>query len=363
MEWLLLLFIAPYLLLISRISKYLAKVKPHSGPDLASVFASVIIACRNEEKHLPFLIESLSLQDYPPELFEIIIVDDNSTDRTPGIVSQYKTIHNLSFLKNKGNGKKTAIRTGIHEAKGNLLVTTDADCVMQKGWIRSIARFYDEHKPDLIVCPVKLEGGKGFFQKFQELEFLSLQGITAGTALEGNPVMCNGANLAFTRKAYDESAELLHDELTSGDDVFLLHAVKGKKGNRIMWLESSEATVKTMAPVSLGAFLRQRKRWLSKAGSYSDGYTIMLGLSTFLAVLLQGILLPVSIAIPRLLVLYAAVFILKSIPDFLILLNTAKRTGNKKLLAWFIPCQLIYPYYVLTVAFLQVCRPLKKQAV
>lgn len=361
MEWLLLIIIIPYLCYILSIRIYLSRIKPYTKKKTDPFFISVIIACRNEEERLPSLLESLSKQDYPSGSFEVIIVDDNSTDNTFFTSSRYDKIKNLRILKNTGSGKKAAIRTGVAAASGELIITTDADCTMTGGWIGSIASFYVDKIPDMIICPVKLKGGKGFFQHFQELEFLSLQGITAGTVASGNPVMCNGANMVFTRETFNQNSDSLHDEIPSGDDVFLLHAVKSHGDRKIMWLESVDSIVTTGTVPSLKAFLRQRTRWISKAGAYTDMHTRVLGTVTFFAVLLQGILLPASIFEVRLVPVFVAVFMLKSIPDFLVLENTTKRYGSTRLLGWFLPSQLVYPYYILVVVFLQAFKSLKRE--
>jgi hypothetical protein len=215
--------------------------------------------------------------------------------------------------------------------------------------LKTIASFYEENKSEMIICPVELEGGKGFFQRFQELEFLSLQGITAGTAFAGRPVMCNGANLAFTKEAYNRHSFDLHDEIISGDDVFLLHAIKSEPGNKIMWLESDEARVITNTSATVLSFLRQRSRWISKAGAYKDRYTRILGIVTFVTILLQLSLLIAAIFNTVFLWVLVAAFLLISVPDYLILLNTASRYRKKSIMNVFIPGQVIYPFYVMAV--------------
>jgi hypothetical protein len=201
----------------------------------------------------------------------------------------------------------------------------------------------------MIICPVELQGGRGFFHRFQELEFLSLQGVTAGTAITEKPVMCNGANLAFTKQAYNLHSGDLHEEKVSGDDVFLLHSIKENKENRILWLESADVLATTKTSETVSSFIHQRARWISKAGSYSDGYTVALAIVTFVTILLQTSLFVVGIFNPVFLLVFLAAFILKSIPDFLILQNTAMRYKKKNLLWFFLPGQFIYPFYVISV--------------
>jgi biofilm PGA synthesis N-glycosyltransferase PgaC len=350
MAWLLLLIIIPYLYLLFKICGRLVNIKPYRPSETTDIFVSVIIACRNEEKLIPLIIDDIISQEYNPDYFELIIVDDNSTDHSYQIAKGYNNIKNLIVLKNKGTGKKKGIRTGVEASRGSFIVTTDADCRMNEKWLKTIVSFYQENNRDMLICPVMLEYHGGFPDWFQELEFLSLQGITAGTAAEGNPVMCNGANLAFRKEVYERHASDLHEELISGDDVFLLHNIKRESG-KIAWLESENASVTTRTEPSLKSFLIQRARWISKAGSYNDSYSIILAIVTLLTILFQLSMLILGFFNIIFLLIFLTAFILKSIPDFLILLNRALRHKKKNLLWFFLPGEIIYPFYV-TVLFI-----------
>ena len=143
------------------------------------------------------------------------------------------------------------------------------------------------NKPDMIICPVRIESVPGFFGRFQELEFISLQGITAGSACSGNATMCNGANLAFTSEVYLNHSDNLHDEINSGDDIFLLHSLKKGNRSKILWLESPDALITTESSPTFRSFMKQRSRWISKGKAYSDSYTIILGIVTFVTIILQ----------------------------------------------------------------------------
>ncbi len=344
MEWLLLLILIPYLYLLFKIYYGLLKIRSYKPSDTTELFVSVIIACRNEEKLLPHIVDDIMSQDYDPDFFELIIVDDNSTDRSYQIVKGYNN-KNLTVLRNKGTGKKKAIRTGVDASSSSFIVTTDADCRINEKWLKTIVSFYQENKTDMIICPVTLENQGGFLNWFQEIEFLSLQGITAGTAAEGKPVMCNGANLAFRKEVYNKYASDLHDELISGDDVFLLHNIKRGSG-KVEWLESEDASVVTPSETSLKSFLIQRTRWISKAGSYNDSYTTILAIITMLTVLFQVSMLILGFFNMIFLLVFLTAFIIKSIPDFLILGNRALRYKKKNLLWFLLPGELIYPFYV-----------------
>lgn len=349
MTWVLLLIILSYLAMFTFIYVNLAGITPFRSINPSSIFVSVIIPVRNESDNLPNLLENISLQDYPAESFEVIVVDDNSTDKTYEIAEGYKCIKNFKILRNKGTGKKSALLTGAENASGKLVITTDADCRMGNSWISAIASFYSLHHPDLIICPVVLESMKGFYGGFQELEFLSLQGVTAGTAMAGQPAMCNGANLAFPVSTYLQNAVSLKTEIASGDDIFLLQSLKKKKNSVIMWLESKEAIVVTKGRPATRSFLRQRSRWISKAAKYDDPFVIILGIVTFVTISMELYLITTSFLRPSMIPYMALFLVLKSVPDFLILRNTALRYGKKHLMKWFIISEVIYPFYVFAV--------------
>ena len=349
MTWLILIAFLPYFFIILETYRNLRKVKPFIKEGNPKVWVSVLIACRNDEKNLPDLLKDLYSQDYNPDLFEIIIIDDNSDHKTLAIASAYKHIKNLKILINPGRGKKSAIAAGIEEASGELIVTTDADCRMGRSWISVIASCYESDRPAMIIAPVQFENKTGFFGRFLELEFLSLQGITAGTAISGNPVMCNGANLAYTKAAYLRNSGNLHKEILSGDDIFFLHSLKKETKSKIMWLSSDDGLVTTRQPESLISFIKQRARWISKAGAYDDRLTLVISIVTFVAILTNISLLITGIFIHELLLIFLASFILKSIPDYLILSVTTGRYKRKHLLKWFIPSQAVYPFYVTAV--------------
>lgn len=349
MEWLFLIILVPYLYHILKIWKALSGIKDFKPANDPGLFLSVIIACRNEEKNLPLLLADISFQEYCQDLYEVVVVDDNSTDTTADTARSFRGIKNLRVITSRGKGKKQAVRTGIEVSAGSFAVTADADCRVGRKWLKTIASFAEEKQPVMTINPVVINAGRGFFNRFQELEFLSLQGITAGTAAMGNPVMCNGANLGISKEAWLRNAGRLHEELVSGDDVFLLHSLKSEGLPGIMWLESADAEAATHGSVSLISFLRQRGRWISKAGHYSDHYTRQLGIVTFVTIMAQILILLSGFFNPVFFIVLAVFTVLKSIPDFLILHSTTGRYGKRELLRWFVPSQLVYSFYVVAV--------------
>ncbi len=350
MHWIPVILIFPYFFFLFKIYIGLTKIKSFYASNGPTISVSVIVACRNEQNNLPNLLKCIAEQEFPVELLEVIIVDDNSTDNTFKIASGFTGKNNLIAVKNKGTGKKQAIRTGINSSSGQLIITTDADCRMGKRWIKTIASFYENKRPEMIICPVQIEPLPGFFGGFQELEFLSLQGITAGTAVSGEATMCNGANLAFSRKAYVDHSDDLHDELASGDDIFLLQSLKKQTHSNILWLESPDATVTAASSLTIRAFLKQRRRWVSKVKAYNDKFTILLGIVTIVTIILLVSILIAGLFNSVFLLEFLLIFILKSVPDFLIIKNTSVRYGKRKLMKWFLPAEFVYSFYVLCVA-------------
>ena len=350
MYWYLTILTIPYIFMLLKIWYGLRKITTYKSSTQSEIFVSVIIACRNEQNNLPFLLTCLSKQDYPPNKFEVIIIDDNSTDNTYNYSISYNLIKNLIVLKNKGQGKKQALKTGIEVSHGELLITTDADCQVQLGWINTIASFFSQKSPDLLVCPVVLSEKSGFFSKIQNLEYLSLQGITAGAIASNNPVMCNGANLGFTRETYNIHKNNLHNEIESGDDMFLMTSIKKVTGSKILWLESPDALVITAASASTVSFLKQRARWFSKWNYYDDLFIVLLGLVTFFTSFLVITVLFAVFYDIKYLALYATLLLLKSLPDYLILKNSTKRYNKEYLLNYFIPALTLYPFYIILVA-------------
>ncbi len=354
--WIISILTIPYFILLFDLYRHLLRIKPFRKESTPEIFVSVIIACKNEQQNIPDLLISLSQQEYNRNLFEVIIVDDHSTDNTVAAARSYEYHLNLRILANESSGKKHAIKKGVEAAKGELIITTDADCSPPVNWLNTIISFYLSYKPELIIAPVQLSRKKGFFGRFQELEFLSLQGITAAAAAANRAVMCNGANLTFTREGYFRNVGHLRFDIATGDDVFLLHSMKNNKSS-VMWLESPEAIVETKSAPDLKAFLDQRKRWASKSTAYRDGFSILLGIVTFVTNLSVAALAFASLFNTEFLKGFLLAFMIKSIPDFVILQNTTGRYNRKELMWWFLPCQVVYPFYVITVAITGLSAP------
>ena len=247
------------------------------------VKVSVLIAARNEENNIKKLLESLYDQSFPKELFEVIIVDDHSEDNTKEFINTFINNNkdlNIKLLLAEREGKKLAISQALHNASNELIIVTDADCVLNNLWIESIVGFYQENNCKMILAPVLLSPAENFFEKMQVLEHLSLIGSTAGSAAIGFPVMCNGANMAYERKSALEVEKYRKDfNIPSGDDMFLLEQfVKNFGHKNVKFLLNKAAIVKTKTCKTVKDFFRQRRRWVSKTKSYTSWKVILTAL-------------------------------------------------------------------------------------
>jgi glycosyltransferase involved in cell wall biosynthesis len=259
-------------------------------PDFkAQTTLSIIIPARDEATNIAACIESILLQDYPQELVEIIVVDDHSTDNTAAIIQRYPTVKYLNLAEHvhaydKINAyKKKALATGIAHSNGTLILTTDADCIAPKHWLALLAARYQQDFPEMIVGPVDFSSDRSSVQLFQSIDFMSMQGITGAAHYLKLGSMSNGANLAFTRKAYiSVNGYDGIDHLASGDDYLLLVKLHNAYPGKISYLKSQEAVIRTAPQPDWSSFLQQRIRWASKSGKYDDKRLTMILLLVYL---------------------------------------------------------------------------------
>jgi cellulose synthase/poly-beta-1,6-N-acetylglucosamine synthase-like glycosyltransferase len=315
---------------------------------------SVVVAVRNEERHITTLLGSLVKQDYPDDLLEIIIVNDNSTDRTPIAVSEFIRSQNdpdcprMKLIYNPFSGKKRAVRHGIEKASGEVILTTDADCTVGSEWVRRHASWYINGGPDLVLAPVVQRPAAGFWHRFGVFEFSALQAVTEAAASAGYPVMCNAANMSFRREIYIRYSGELREDLPSGDDMFLLEAVM-RGGGAARHDGRSAAAVETAGAVTSAALLRQRARWASKAIHLRSTCTLTLAAATAAcnaAVTAAAVTACVTGAYAP---VVAAMYTIKAIPDYLLIAGEMKKQGNRPGIVSFILAELIYPFYFMTV--------------
>lgn len=312
---------------------------------------SVLIAARNEEKNIENLLLSLYNQTFEKELFEVIIIDDRSEDKTREIIDTFINNNkdfNIQVYTSENQGKKAAISQALHKAKNDLVIVTDADCILNTTWIESIVAYYQKSKSKMILAPVLLTPSNTMFEKIQVLEHLSLIGSTAGSAAIGFPVMCNGANMAYERNAALEVEKYRHDfDIPSGDDMFLLEQfVKNFGYKNVKFLLSKSAIVKTKTCETIKDFFKQRRRWVSKTKSYTNWKIIVTALIVFFFNISIISLFISAFFIPALWSLYILFTLLKFFVDFPLLKKITNFMNQSNLMKWALPLEFIYPFYV-----------------
>ena len=319
------------------------------------VKVSVLLAARNEEKNILKLLQSLYNQNFPKEFYEVIIVDDHSEDNTKKIIEDFINNHkdiNIKVLNAESEGKKRAISQALHNAENELIMVTDADCVLKPTWIESVVSFYQDKKCKMILAPVLLSPANNLFEKMQVLEHLSLIASTAGSASIGCPVMCNGANMSYEREAALEVEEFRHDfNIVSGDDMFLLEQFLKNYGHKnVRFLLNKSAIVETKTCKTIKEFFRQRRRWVSKSKSYTNSKIILTALVVLFFNLSIVSLFLSAFFIPTLWSLYFLLTLLKFFIDFPILKSITNFMNQGKILKWTLPLEFIYPFYAVFTA-------------
>lgn len=337
------------------------KTKHLKTPSSRKVRVAVIVAARNEENNIASCLEALMAQSYPAEKTEIIIVNDHSEDNTSAIVRKYiREGGNIQLLDTEEKGKKAAIAKAIKNTSAELIITTDADCIMAEKWIETIVSFYEHSKAVMIVGPVAFHNEGSLFEKMQSLELMALLGSTGGALYFDKAIMCNGANLAYTRQIFNELEGFKGiDQGASGDDVLLMYKVSRRYKNKIKFLKDQDAIVSTSAKATLKEFTEQRKRWSSKGFGAFNAETKYVSLIVYMfsaLIILTGILSGFSSVKSGICLSFFRICLIlmgiKCVFDFLLLFLAASFYNKKRYLYLFLPLQFIYILYVVIIGLL-----------
>lgn len=318
---------------------------------------SVIVPVRNEAENIIFLLNDLLYQTLPHKYFEVIVADDASTDDTAPIVRQFQKDNPLSVillsLPNTPTQapKKRAISAALEVATGQWIITTDGDCRVGPKWLETIAHTCLQTKAQFISGPVtflkksNLKWYSKAWEIFQRIEFSSLIGTGACLLEAGIPTMCNGANLIYSRTAFDQVGGYEGiDHIASGDDELLLQKIAKRYPKDIYFLKNPEAIVLTYAQPDWPSFYQQRIRWASKWSANRRWATILVAVFIFLANVITLVWVLGSIFG---LLDCNGLLLLKFLPEFLFLGLMVRFLGFKKQIIWIPVVQFIYPFYVL----------------
>lgn len=322
---------------------------------------SVIVPARNEAANIKACLQALLDQDYPSGLLEIFIVDDHSEDDTAAIVRSFQS-ERIRLLQLKDYiepserviaYKKKAITVAVEACSGELVVLTDADCVAGAAWLSHLAALYCAEQPKMIVAPVRYSMSAGLLGVFQLLDFSMMQGITCSVIRQDMGIMCNGANLGFSRDAFLEVGGYDGvDHIVSGDDYLLQLKLKQRFGDGIAYLKSKDAVVQTQGQDSWRGFLQQRIRWASKTGKYPDPFmtgSLLLVYLANLVLLFAGIAALFSTTYR---VVFFFLLIEKILVEIVLLQSVLRFFGQARLLIVYPFLQPLHILYIILAGFL-----------
>lgn len=339
---------------VLRIWRHLPSITPHDHW-VPSTRVSVLIPARNEAVNIDRCIQSVLCQTYPPDLMEVLVIDDHSEDSTAQIVAAVKDprvrlIRLADFPAYTLPGmalKKQALALGVDQARGEWIVCTDADCVTPAEWLRHIAFCRETRNSLLVSGPVAFHGESGLLERFQGLDYLGTMLLTGVGIHTGGFHLGNGANLAYAKKAFQEVGGYDgNTHLASGDDLLLSQKMAFFYPGRICFLKNATATVLTQAMPGIQDFVRQRLRWASKSGAYrqwrlSGVQALVFGLSW--ALIVSTLTLPW--AGPGGIFMAFAAWGLKLAADFFLLRAATRFFGRPDLLRSFLPAQFLHVIY------------------
>lgn len=243
----------------------------------SSELCTIIVAFRNERDNLPRLVEAMNKQKLPFEQWNVLFIDDHSTDSGASIIQEANPSFHFSIqnLPDSLQGKKAALQYAQNFLKTTIAVHTDADCHFSELWLQTIvAQFYDP-KVRFVSAPVIFENDKSFLEALVQLEFAALIAMGAAHIYNQEPLICNGANLAYRRDSLS-ALDIYSSQKASGDDTFLMEYIHHKYPQSVVFCKNYDALVYTKGPSDIRSFISQRVRWASKNGEYKNKKNVAL---------------------------------------------------------------------------------------
>ena len=335
----------------------LTRLTPGRNTNLYSV--TILIPARNEEENIARCLDSLVTQSYPKDKLEIIVIDDDSWDRTANIVrrycDQYPFVQLITLGKcpKKVSPKKRALKVGIESAQGEIIFTTDADCTVSPNWVRQMISSFE---PDVgvVVGWVMLspEFEVTLFHKMQSLEFIGLTTAGMGSIGADDPIIANGANLALRRRTFEDVHGYEGNEhILSGDDDLLLQKVDRSSDWKIKSATLSDTFVFTRPAPDVNYFINQRIRWASKSLIYKKKSLVFFLIAVYFFYLLLLIALPFSIRYFTIFPYPIIALLIKMAVDFLLILKGTALVSRRDLRKFFLITELFQIPYIIYVGF------------
>ncbi len=317
------------------------------------LFFSILVPARNESKNIIECISSILAQNFPTFQFEIIFINDHSSDNTLELVRQnfQDKIKIVNLEDESAFGKKNAIKRGIEVSKGNWIVTTDADCRVGKNWLHQFANCIQQTDTVFCCSPVMFSTSENSLEIFQQLDIIGMMGATAGGIQRKSAFLANGANLAYKKSVfYEVNGFRGIDRKASGDDMLLLQKVVKKYPDQIAFVKSFESLVITPPESNLNGFLNQRLRWASKGDGFPNIATWLQMIFIFLFcffLMLSLVLTPLQ---PFIYIkLFLGLYCIKFVSDYFYLKQLSKFFDQENLSKHIWWATLAHALYVVTI--------------
>ncbi len=331
-----------------------------SVTSIPNCYATVIIPVRNEEAHIRACIQSILDNDFPIDQYEIIIIDDHSSDKTKSIVEQFQE-NNIRYLSlpKQIYGKKQAITYGLEHARFPIILSTDGDCIVGKGWITTHLTHYLRPQTQITTGTVLPKSENTLLAQFQWLDFTSMMTVTANGIYRKSYHLGNAANLSYLKSAFIAHKGFEGNlDRASGDDIYLIQKMAKSNAGSIAFNSAKEAIVYTKSEATWMDFFIQRKRWASKAmNTFNSSVKWIQGfIFTYTLIMTLCILLAI-ISPDKFLKSCLLLWIVKLAVDFLFLRRLAKDYDNTNAIKWFLPSFLVYVVHILLSGYYALFPP------
>ncbi len=255
--------------------------------------ASVVIAFKNESKNLPRLLSALMNQTIESKKFEVILVDDYSSDNSSEVVREnISNSTNFRLIKNTlQSGKKNAIQEGIKNSNGEIIILTDADCIPHPDWINQILIHYDD-ETDLVYGYSPIISEKSLFNKFCQYENLFTSTLMTAFHNVEFPYLATGRNLSYRKSVFERlnGFQEIKKSLSGDDDLFFQLAVR--KGFKTKLMNTKESVVFTRCKQNFSQYFKQKTRHISASKFYFNDIKLSLGFIYTSNIFLNLILFP-----------------------------------------------------------------------
>ncbi len=326
------------------------------GKKLPSV--TIVVPMRNEAENAVDTLRALAAQDYPGE-WEVVCVDDRSEDATGSILREFCAADPRFTMIAIPPGappvpspKKRALAAGFAAAKGEILMTTDADCLAPPGWLSSMAARF---RPGIGIVqgPKRIRGNGTLLSRYQEHEVFGLVSIEAATFALGRPMIASAPSLAYRRSLYETVGGFQGlEDTVSGDDDMLVHKMQKVPGWRVAYNPDPEACVSTSPAPTWKSMLTQRARWASNGARYEEkGFVALLCcIYAFYWWLPIGLVLAIAGLTPAWLFWIPAA--VKLAANGIFLSVTSRRLGHSGILRDLLWCEILHVPVILAAVIL-----------